>query len=275
MASKAENAYDDYFEQWLRGIPSEIRFWDKLMETKGACLGEDAEKIFALRCSFDAPFALENELEKKDTAFLDIGSGPFSNCGVKTSKSRLKITAIDPLASAYRLLKEKHGISAPIDPQTGIVEMVDELFEEDSFDIVHMSNSLDHCFDPILGIGKMLYITKIGGKIILRHNEDEGERAHYKGLHQWNVHLAETVRLLLWRPGCTIDVQEALGDYIVLEEARMADTDELGNVWRHNHFVLRKMKPIPRQEALNGILIKKLLERVVKLHYSGCRGVVQ
>lgn len=274
MASKTANTYKNYFEQWLSGIPSEIRFWDRLMETKGACPGEEAEKMFALRCSFDAPFALENELEGKDTAFLDIGSGPFSNCGVKTSKSKLAITAIDPLASAYRLLKEKHGISAPIAPQTGIVEMVDELFEENSFDIVHMSNSLDHCFDPIQGIRKMLYVTKIGGKIILRHNENEAESTHYTGLHQWNVHLSETGRFLLWRPNATIDVQEALGDCIALEEARMADTKELGNVWRHNYFVLRKIKPIPRQAALNGILIKRLLEQVVKLHYSECRSVV-
>ncbi len=274
MASKTANTYKNYFEQWLSGIPSEIRFWDRLMETKGACLGEEAEKMFALRCSFDAPFALENELEGKDTAFLDIGSGPFSNCGVKTFKSKLAITAIDPLASAYRLLKEKHGISAPIAPQTGIVEMVDELFEENSFDIVHMSNSLDHCFDPILGIRKMLYVAKIDGKIILRHNENEAERTHYTGLHQWNVHLSETGRFLLWRPDATIDVQEALGDCIALEEARMADTKELENVWRHNYFVLRKIKPIPRQEALNGILIKRLLEQVVKLHYSECGSVV-
>ena len=69
-------------------------------------------------------------------------------------------------------------------------------------------------------------------------------------------------------------MQEALGDCIALEEARMADTKELENVWRHNYFVLRKIKPIPRQEALNGILIKRLLEQVVKLHYSECGSVV-
>lgn len=274
MTGQTENTYNDYFEQWLKGIPSEIRFWDKLMETKGACLGEDAEKRFALRCSFDAPFVLENELEGNDTAFLDIGSGPFSNCGVKTSKARLRITAVDPLACAYRLLKEKHGISAPIVPQTGIVEMVDELFEENSFDIVHMSNSLDHCFDPIMGLRKMLYITRPGGKIILRHNENEAKTARYAGLHQWNIHVTETGRFLLWRPGCTIDVQEALADYIVMEQARMVDTEELGSVWRHNYVVLRKIEPIPRQEAPYGILMKKLLDQIVELHYSDCGGAV-
>lgn len=273
MADETAREYNCYFEQWLHGISSEVRFWDKLMATKGACLGADAEEIFSLRCSFDAPFALERDLEWKETNFLDIGSGPFSRCGVKTDKSILKIQAMDPLAAAYDMLKEKHGIATPIVPETGLVEIVDELYPEESFHIVHMSNALDHCFDPLTGIKKMLYITKTGGKLILRHNENEAEHAHYKGLHQWNIHLTKSGQFEIWRPDLSINVQRELAGYAVLEEAQMAEEQEHGSIWRHNRFVLRKTRPIPKVDGTPyGIIIKSLLDQLATLGCGNLQG---
>lgn len=47
-----------------------------------------------------------------------------------------------------------------------------------SFDVVHMSNALDHCFDPIFGLMQLISVCKIGGKVILRHNENEALNEH-------------------------------------------------------------------------------------------------
>lgn len=258
------NEYEAYVEEWFRGIDFEIRFWDKLMETGGRCGGDP--EVYKLRISPETKFSLESEIETDVTEFCDVGSGPFSNCGVCTDKTDLKITAVDPLAKVYEALKKKHGVVSPINPVTGMVELLGNQLEKNRFDIVHMSNSLDHCFDPIEGIKQMLRICKVGGKIILRHNENEAEHAKYQGFHQWNIHV-ENGKFYIWRKDIKIDVAEEIKEFAQIEKAEMAEEVGYGSRWVHNKVVIRKIKDIDieNNEYMN-VLVTKFLEEICVLH---------
>ena len=256
--------YEAYVEEWLKGIDFEIKFWDKLMETEGSCGGDP--EVYKLRISPETRFSLEDEIETDETAFCDVGSGPFSNCGVYTYKTNLKITADDPLAKVYEVLKSKYGVVSPINPITGMVELLGRQFEENCFDIVHMSNSLDHCFDPVEGIKQMLAICKVGGKIILRHNENEAEHAKYQGFHQWNIHV-ENDKFYIWRKDIKIDVAEEIKEFAQVEKAEMAEKAGDGSRWVHNKVVIRKTNEIKvENNAYMNVLITKFLEEICILN---------
>lgn len=142
--------YTTYIKTWISNISSEIDFWNEFLKSKGSSIG--AEDIFAIRISARSPFVLDDEIEQSKIKFLDVGSGPFSNCGIISNNAEIEFSAIDPLATIYQYLKEKYDIKSPIEPKCGIIENLRDYFEYNSFDMVHMSNALDHCFDPLEGI---------------------------------------------------------------------------------------------------------------------------
>lgn len=256
--------YKEYLEKWIQGIPSEIKFWDKLMESRGKVGG--SEYVFNFRIAPDTPFLLEDELEHCETTFLDVGSGPFSNCGIKTSKTNLFFTAVDPLATIYQKIKIKHNISSPITPLAGTVEMLGEQFDKNSFDIVHISNALDHCFDPMEGIRQMLYVCKIHGKLILRHNANEAEKNHYRGLHQWNIEIEEG-KFILWNKDMKIDVGEEIKDFAIVEKAQVAQEKILDSNWTYIKIVIRKVKDFELiKNKYSNIIIQSFLEEICKLN---------
>lgn len=213
-----DNCYGEYIDKWLSGIYAEILFWKEYIEERGGIYTNEYGRI----TQKDAGFVLEEDIpdEKKGMIyqFADVGSGPFSNCGFVSGKVKLNMVAIDPLAEVYKLLKEKNNLDNDVLLQTGFVEALDSQYPENSFDMVHMSNSLDHSFDVIMGIYQLLYICKIGGKVILRHAENEAENEGYQGFHQWNLSLKNPENsFIVWREGTRIDVPEIFQEYADIE----------------------------------------------------------
>ena len=256
--------YLTYLNTWISNISSEIDFWDNLLKSRGGSIG--AEEIFALRISDSSPFMLNDEIEDTKVKFLDVGSGPFSNCGTISTKAEIEFSAVDPLAIIYQYLKQKYNIKSPIEPKSGIVENLSDYFEYNSYDIVHMSNALDHCFDPLEGIKQMLAICKVGGKVILRHNENEGEKAHYNGLHQWNIELRDG-KFLIWNMDRQFNIGEEIKEYAVIEKALMEEEKTLDDIWIHNKFVIRKLNDFTLKKNLyRKDLTLTLLEEVCKLN---------
>ena len=177
---------------------------------------------FAQTTSSQKKFMLEDDIPDsmldKEINFIDIGSGPFSRCGLITSKAILKATYVDPLAEVYQYLKKINGVDNGVNVTTSFVELLDKKFAANSFDMVHMSNALDHCFSAIDGIYQLLNICKIGGVVILRHHENEAENESYIGLHQWNLSLNNPENsFVIWREGVRIDVCKLLEDYVDFE----------------------------------------------------------
>lgn len=207
--------YREYLDKWMSGLEDELIFWNDYMVTKGDIYSEEYNQTVDL----NKKFVLENDIDEqyfgKDFKFIDVGSGPFSRCGRITDKVNMDFTAVDPLAEAYNALKIKNDVNNGIEIETAFVELLGKKYNENTFDMVHMSNSLDHCFDAMYGIYQLIYICKIGGKIILRHTENEAERSEYNGLHQWNlsVHNDEN-SFVIWRKDKRYDVVELLKEYV-------------------------------------------------------------
>ena len=120
------------------------------------------------------------------------------------------------------------------------MELLHELYAENTFDMVHMRNSLDHSFDPLHGLLELLFICKVGGKIILRHAENEAVNQKYEGLHQWNLSLLnEEKSFVIWNGNGRHDVCELLSNYADFELYPM-DSENDG----HNVVVITKTNRI-------------------------------
>lgn len=248
--------YEDYLDKWLSGLESEIAFWKRYMETEGGIYYDN----FKAQTEKNKPFTLERYLDglskTKQIRFIDIGSGPFSRCGHVTENYNLLVEAVDPLAEVYNDLKKKNALENGITIKTGFVELLDKYFDADSYDIVHMSNSLDHSFHAVFGIYQLLNLCKVGGKVILRHAENEAERSAYEGLHQWNLSLHNQENsFIIWRNSERYDIKEILDGYAKVEW----NADVYEKKWMYNEVVITKLKecPIPENPYSD-----KMLERV-------------
>lgn len=233
--------YEMYLDKWLDGLYDEIDYWNGLLSGKY----RESCKLPEVANPYKR-FSLEDELpDHKDgiVKFVDVGSGVFSRCGKVTDKVKLEVLAIDPLAEVYKRLKRQYHVENGTALETGFVELLDKKFEKDTFDIVHMSNSLDHCFDAVFGIYQLLNICKVGGKVILRHHENEADRAEYKGLHQWNLSLHnEESSFIIWRKDKRYDICKLFSEYADIKLYPDVEEEESG--WVYNKVVMIKKKEI-------------------------------
>lgn len=116
---------------------------------------------------------------------LDVGAGPMTQVGHVFKGSPVDVTAVDPLADFYDDLPFRRP--RPVATRFGFGETLSKSFAENSFDIAHARNSLDHSMDPLKCIYEMINVTKPGGYIVLHHCMAEGARTSYVGLHQWDL----------------------------------------------------------------------------------------
>lgn len=262
--------YENYLDKWLSGLESEIAFWKRYMETEGGIYYEGFKETTAKNKYFTLEKHLKGMEENRIIKFLDVGSGPFSRCGYISNKYNLLVEAVDPLAEIYNILKQKNDLENGINIKTGFVELLDKIYEPESYDIVHMSNSLDHSFDAVFGIYQLLNLCKIGGKVILRHAENEAERSEYGGLHQWNLSVHnEEKSFVIWRQDERYDIRKIFDGYVDVEW----NADVYENRWKHNEIIITKIKacPVPTNnyvdkmlEKVYSFLLKQLLDKISK-----------
>lgn len=128
----------------------------------------------------------------EDTFYvLDVGSGPVSI--LNGLDSRLRITTADPLSHLYQQIfdYDTAGISPPL--QMGAENVTTESY----FDLVHISNALDHSFDPVAGLKNLVdQVTPETGHLIVQGFVDEAVHERYQGFHQHNLSLSENGRTL-------------------------------------------------------------------------------
>jgi ubiquinone/menaquinone biosynthesis C-methylase UbiE len=173
-------------DTWKNGLTDEINFWrdwltkDKYKQVRDLRL--DKDRIFQLGY-------LVRDITENEVKVLDVGSGPLSTLGDKMNDRRIIITAVDPLAAEYNALLDELGMTELPRIVSGNGESLNEIFEENHFDIVFSTNALDHSYDPLLCIKNMMRVCKSGGTVIFLVKENEGERQNYNGLHQWNFEL--------------------------------------------------------------------------------------
>lgn len=161
--------------------------------------GENLRKNRAkLERLFDPEMPLQPELAwllPKDPnvtyKVLDVGAGPISKVGKIVDGRSIDLIPIDPLADDYQQLLTKNNLQPPVPTQKGYGERLAEQFPENSFDLIHARNSIDHCLDPVAVILDCVRVLKPGCYFYLNHYRNEGTAADYYGLHQWNFDLLD------------------------------------------------------------------------------------
>ena len=241
--------YSIYVRNWIRSLDTEIEYW----KNRFILISQNKASLIDVNKS---PFVLEKYLPKqKKIEFLDVGSGPFSRCGGYSKDHVLNMTYVDPLGNVYENLKSIYKVSNGVFVKRGFVELLDKIFGKNSFDVVHMSNALDHCFDPIFGLMQLISVCKIGGKVILRHNENEALNEQYSGLHQWNIAI-NNYKFMIWNETKTIDVNEILSDFVDFKLSKN-EVEDFGG-WNYCHIEMTKKKDIeiPSNDYVYNLLLE-------------------
>lgn len=268
--------YKEYLNKWFTGIEDELNFWNDYMDTQGDIYKDDYEETVSINKKFVLEKDIDQKYYGKKFKFIDVGSGPFSRCGMVTEKVQMDFVAADPLAEAYNMMKKAKQIDNGVVVYTAFVEFLDRKYGKNAFDMVHMSNSLDHCFDALCGIYQLIYICKIGGKVILRHAENEAERSEYGGFHQWNlsVHNKEN-SFVIWRGNQRIDIVKKLGEYVDV----YIYPDQKERDWTYNKIVMIKKKNlnIPENVYYDDMLdsmYSYLLKHIIKYSIKSKKNLI-
>ena len=202
--------YEKYLSNWIDSLDTEIKYWDYVMRTKGGVYFTSFDNM----TQPNRKFVYEKYFASiPNGKFIDIGSGPFSTVGFVTNNTVVDVKFVDPLGNIYNFLKQRYGFENGIKIETGFVECLDKRFRPNTFDMVHMNNALDHCFDPIHGIYELIYITKLGGSIKLRHAENEAQCNNYSGLHQWNIE-EKAGKIYIWNNEYSFDLFKIFCPYV-------------------------------------------------------------
>jgi SAM-dependent methyltransferase len=254
-----------YLKRWMGGIGPEIGFWTHWTRTKGMKWPQD----FQYRMQPDPPFSLEMHLEPDwwdrhwPTRMLDVGSGPYPRVGIASSRGRIDLHACDPLAPLYRGIYEKFDVKPYVVPEFAFAEALTDRYPPGSFDLVHMSNALDHSCMPVAGLMSMLAVAKPGGLVLLAHSENEAVRERYRAFHQWNI-TERDGRMIIWREGETIDVNELVRDYAEVSVRRHGSRDPDIILTR----MLRNDTPMPATNPFKNRFDAEMLMELHALHRS-------
>lgn len=180
--------------QELAGIAHELKFWQGFVKTERFLKGWVENRVtpelnhkvydFIHGMLTQAPF-------RDQVKILDVGSGVVSILNGLVPQKNL--TAVDPLGGLYELIFEykRYGIKPPVPMPAEELAALNE-----SYDIVHISNALDHCQNPALAYLSLGKMVKPGGFLIIQGFENEGNYENWQGFHQWNIEL-DTQRQML------------------------------------------------------------------------------
>lgn len=157
------------------GLLHELNFWRGFVKTdrflNGWCTNEKTPELQQEVADFI--------LSVPHESILDVGSGVVSLLhGLAPN-----VTAVDPLGEYYSTIFSyiDHGIKQPLPIAA------ENLHFKEQFDIVHISNALDHSQHPAAAFIKLLESVKSGGYLIVQGFENEAVHENWQGFHQWNM----------------------------------------------------------------------------------------
>ena len=170
-------------ERWTRGSARELRFWGKWIAGDGQLLAYTGANRIPAFIAKHIPRQVN--LSRPRVRIADLGAGAWSHVGTYLPGIDVEIVASDIFAEEYMA----NWRSQTAQPLVAIEkqDMTALTYPDDSFDIVHCSNALDHTTNPFAAIAEMKRVCKPGGWILLRHQNSVGLGNHYTGLHLWNI----------------------------------------------------------------------------------------
>ncbi len=174
---------------WRRGLSGEVAFWEHFVRTRGVEWPEEYQRRFTPGVPIVEPLIVERLplVRSRRVSILDVGAGPASSLGSALPDRELELVAIDPLADQYRLLLRRYNVTPPVPVLACRGEDILARFGAGRFDIAHARNSLDHSADPATVARNMMGSVRPRGFVILRHWRNEGKKAGYEELHQWDI----------------------------------------------------------------------------------------
>lgn len=213
------------WQDWTNSTASEVDFWNRWVSSRGLHWPED----FARRTDPAQPLPelVEDQLrgagvpEGSAVRVLDVGSGPLTMVGSASQRYQVAVTAVDPLADEYNRILTEGGVPVPNPAAKGFAETLDRQFDAESFDLVWCCNALDHSFDPVMGITKMLAVVKPGQPVILMFHPNEADGGNYNGLHQWNFDLDANGDFTIEQRGKMINLTRLLASQVSMKAWRI------------------------------------------------------
>ena len=167
----------------------EINFWREFVKTdrflKGWCSNEKTPELNDIVYNFLK--------ERPEANVLDVGSGVVSLLHGTVPSD--KLTAYDPLAIEYRAIFDYKGIKKPL------AVMAESMVDRGRYDIVHISNAIDHTQDPLKAYDNLFRAVKPGGFLIVQGFVNEGTHENWSGFHQWDIDIDNRNYLTLEKDG--------------------------------------------------------------------------
>lgn len=164
----------------MQGAEHEISFWKQFVQSdrflNGWLSNEKTPELNNLVYMF-----LKGQ---PDAEVLDCGSGVVSILHGTVKRSNL--FSCDPLANEYAKIFDYDGKIGDTYFSPNPVACED-LEYENQFDVVHISNALDHSQQPDIAYQKMLQAVKPGGFLIVQGFVNEGTHEDWTGFHNWNL----------------------------------------------------------------------------------------
>jgi SAM-dependent methyltransferase len=198
-------------EIWNQNLGSELAYWDEVIS--GRYKNKERVDLFRQRASGGYPFPTHLASYIASTGInriLDVGSGPHTTIGSKGLTATVEIVAIDPLADAYNTLLEKYGILPFIRTKKGEAETLNES-EIGQFNLVYSRNALDHSYDPLTAIGRMISVLRTHGVVYIEGSVNEAVKQKYHGLHRWNFLPVDNGDLVIWGASEARSLQKSVG----------------------------------------------------------------
>ncbi len=166
----------------LSAIYHELNFWKSFVKTDRFLKGWVAPGKTPELHQETADFILSVPHE----TVLDVGSGVVS-----ILNGLVPVKAVDPLGDLYSLIYDYKYPNQK--PQAIPAEEIDFINE---YDIVHISNALDHCQNPYLVYKNLLRAVKPEGYLIVQGFENEATFENWQGFHQWNLRIENNILVI-------------------------------------------------------------------------------
>ncbi|MEP6717140.1 MAG: class I SAM-dependent methyltransferase [Terriglobia bacterium] len=226
------------------GFGSELSYWDTELSLEGTYPEAILNRSIPERMEKEFPAYLVPRFEELRGVFgsiprvLDVGSGPLSMLSHGHRMGIFQLTAADPLATAYRDLLRKHN-----HPENcALVECSGEdlvrCFGPESFEMVWIHNALDHSQDPAKVMQAMTGVLRTGGYLVVQGWTREGTTELWNGLHQHDLYLDSTKRLMCETRGNPRAV--CLSDGLPLDVVEAFEPTEVPKMWLR--LICRKRK---------------------------------
>lgn len=201
----------------LHGIYHELNFWQGFVKTDRFLKGW-VGKGKTPELNQEVADFIKSVLHE---SVLDVGSGVCS-----ILNGLVNVTPCDPLGDLYKLVFdfERHKLKAPLPFPA------EELNFKNEFDIVHISNALDHTQDPRKALDYLLQAVKPGGYLIVQGFFNEATHENWQGFHQWDISLDDY--------GCMVILGKDSQTIIAWPAHKFSTVNLLGRDWYY--WIIKK-----------------------------------